>query len=284
VTTGSRAFGSACHRSCWSSVKPFAAAARGVTRGGSWDRVGIREALPSLILFGIAGITIFLAIGLGPIAIVVPLTTASASVPVVQNPDLTIAKMADVASVDAAGEVIHYTVTVGNAGGELFAVTRRCRHLYADLAKGRIDKDGCLVCPWHASKYDVKTGRMLRAGVCRDLMHTVRGLVEDLSCMVDLLRLSLALKTDLALKDISDHEAGVAVWTGATACREVYLHYREGPVIQGDGRKCMFADAIDLWRLTSCITEHAGAKGCHSCLKEAFDYISSRNHTLDDRL
>jgi nitrite reductase/ring-hydroxylating ferredoxin subunit len=51
---------------------------------------------------------------------------------------------------------------VGNAGGELFAVTRRCRHLYADLANGRIDKDGCLVCPWHASKYDVKTGRMLR--------------------------------------------------------------------------------------------------------------------------
>jgi nitrite reductase/ring-hydroxylating ferredoxin subunit len=51
---------------------------------------------------------------------------------------------------------------VGNAGGELFAVTRRCRHLYADLSKGRIDKDGCLVCPWHASKYDVKTGRMLR--------------------------------------------------------------------------------------------------------------------------
>jgi 3-phenylpropionate/trans-cinnamate dioxygenase ferredoxin component len=51
---------------------------------------------------------------------------------------------------------------VGNAGGELFAVTRRCRHLYADLARGKIDKDNCLVCPWHASKYDVKTGRMLR--------------------------------------------------------------------------------------------------------------------------
>jgi nitrite reductase/ring-hydroxylating ferredoxin subunit len=51
---------------------------------------------------------------------------------------------------------------VGNADGKLFAVTRRCRHLYADLAGGKIDKDGCLVCPWHASKYDVKTGRMLR--------------------------------------------------------------------------------------------------------------------------
>ena len=51
---------------------------------------------------------------------------------------------------------------VGNADGTYFAVSRRCRHLFADLAKGRIDKDGCLVCPWHASKYDVATGRMLR--------------------------------------------------------------------------------------------------------------------------
>ena len=51
---------------------------------------------------------------------------------------------------------------VGNADDELFAVTRRCRHLYADLANGSIDKAGCLVCPWHGSKYDVGTGRMVR--------------------------------------------------------------------------------------------------------------------------
>jgi nitrite reductase/ring-hydroxylating ferredoxin subunit len=51
---------------------------------------------------------------------------------------------------------------VGNSGGEVFAVSRRCRHLFADLARGRIDRDGCLVCPWHGSKYDVKTGRMVR--------------------------------------------------------------------------------------------------------------------------
>ena len=54
----------------------LAVALPGLKGGGSWDRVGIREALPSLLLFGIAGITIFLAIGLGPVAIVVPLTTA----------------------------------------------------------------------------------------------------------------------------------------------------------------------------------------------------------------
>ena len=51
---------------------------------------------------------------------------------------------------------------VGNANGELFAVTRRCRHLGADLADGSIDREGCLVCPWHGARYDVATGRMTR--------------------------------------------------------------------------------------------------------------------------
>jgi nitrite reductase/ring-hydroxylating ferredoxin subunit len=51
---------------------------------------------------------------------------------------------------------------VGNIDGELFAVSRRCRHLGADLANGSIDEQGRLVCPWHQSAYDVRTGRMLR--------------------------------------------------------------------------------------------------------------------------
>lgn len=51
---------------------------------------------------------------------------------------------------------------VGNAGGEYFAVTRSCRHLLGDLAKGSIDRNGCLVCPVHGARYDVRTGRMVR--------------------------------------------------------------------------------------------------------------------------
>ncbi len=51
---------------------------------------------------------------------------------------------------------------VGNHDGDYFAVGRRCRHLGADLAGGTIDEDGCLVCPWHQSAYDVRTGRMVR--------------------------------------------------------------------------------------------------------------------------
>jgi nitrite reductase/ring-hydroxylating ferredoxin subunit len=50
---------------------------------------------------------------------------------------------------------------VGN-NGDYFAVGRKCRHLRADLAGGSIDADGCLVCPWHGSTYDVSTGRMVR--------------------------------------------------------------------------------------------------------------------------
>ena len=51
---------------------------------------------------------------------------------------------------------------VGNRGEDrYFAVSRRCRHQLADLAEGSIDGDGCLVCPWHRSRYDVRTGEMV---------------------------------------------------------------------------------------------------------------------------
>ncbi len=43
---------------------------------GPIARADVRAAQPTLILFAVAGITIFLAIGLGPLAVVVPLTTA----------------------------------------------------------------------------------------------------------------------------------------------------------------------------------------------------------------
>lgn len=51
---------------------------------------------------------------------------------------------------------------VGNRGDDrYFAVSRRCRHQLADLSEGTVDADGCLVCPWHQSRYDVRTGEMV---------------------------------------------------------------------------------------------------------------------------
>ena len=46
-------------------------------------------------------------------------------------------------------------------GGQVTAVSSRCRHQLADLSKGTLDRDGCLVCPWHASRYDLDTGAMV---------------------------------------------------------------------------------------------------------------------------
>ena len=75
--------------------------------------------------------------------------------------------MADGIEAGPASELTPGTVkgagryAVGNADGDLFAVSWRCRHLFADLADGTIDEEGCLTCPWHGAKYDVSSGRMV---------------------------------------------------------------------------------------------------------------------------
>jgi 3-phenylpropionate/trans-cinnamate dioxygenase ferredoxin component len=56
----------------------------------------------------------------------------------------------------------HGVLAVGMSGGKPFAVSNRCRHLFASLGKGHVADDGCLQCPWHASRYDVGSGEMVR--------------------------------------------------------------------------------------------------------------------------
>ena len=64
--------------------------------------------------------------------------------------------------------------TGATAGDRLFAVSRRCRHQFADLAGGSIDAEGCLVCPWHQSRYDVRTGEN---ATCLRVAHAYEQLV-----------------------------------------------------------------------------------------------------------
>ena len=59
-------------------------------------------------------------------------------------------------------ETPHGTIAVGMSGGRPFAVSNRCRHLFASLGKGHVTDDGCLECPRHAALYDVGSGRMVR--------------------------------------------------------------------------------------------------------------------------
>jgi 3-phenylpropionate/trans-cinnamate dioxygenase ferredoxin subunit len=67
-------------------------------------------------------------------------------------------------------------LAVGISSGKPFAVSNRCRHLFASLGKGRVTDDGCLQCPWHAALYDVGTGAMLRGpqGAFRPLAGAVK--------------------------------------------------------------------------------------------------------------
>jgi nitrite reductase/ring-hydroxylating ferredoxin subunit len=51
--------------------------------------------------------------------------------------------------------------TVAHRAGDLRAVSSRCRHQLADLSKGSLDADGCLVCPWHGARYDLDSGAMV---------------------------------------------------------------------------------------------------------------------------
>jgi len=52
--------------------------------------------------------------------------------------------------------------TVVNRGGDIRAVSSRCRHQFADLSNGSVGAEGCLVCPWHGSRYDLDSGAMTR--------------------------------------------------------------------------------------------------------------------------
>jgi 3-phenylpropionate/trans-cinnamate dioxygenase ferredoxin component len=70
----------------------------------------------------------------------------------------------------------HGALAVRISGGKPFAVSNRCRHLFASLGKGRVTDDGCLQRPWHAALYDVGTGAMLRGpqGAFRPLAGAVK--------------------------------------------------------------------------------------------------------------
>jgi 3-phenylpropionate/trans-cinnamate dioxygenase ferredoxin subunit len=70
----------------------------------------------------------------------------------------------------------HGALAVGISRDEPFAVSNRCRHLFAPLGRGHVTEGGCLECPWHGSRYDVTTGKMVRGpqGAFRPLAGAVK--------------------------------------------------------------------------------------------------------------
>jgi nitrite reductase/ring-hydroxylating ferredoxin subunit len=83
------------------------------------------------------------------------------------------AKVASVADV-AEGQV--HAVRVGGReialyhlpGGEFRATDNICSHEYAQLSDGWLE-DGCIECPLHAARFDIRTGKALCAPAETDL-------------------------------------------------------------------------------------------------------------------
>ena len=68
------------------------------------------------------------------------------------------------------------TLAVGVVNGEPFATSNRCRHLLARLGEGHVTGEGCLECPWHGARYNVRSGAMVRGpqGAFRPVAEVVR--------------------------------------------------------------------------------------------------------------
>ena len=64
--------------------------------------------------------------------------------------------------VAVAEKTPHGTLAVGISAGKPFAVSNRCRHLFASLGDGQVTEGGCLECPWHGARYEVGSGEMVR--------------------------------------------------------------------------------------------------------------------------
>ena len=77
-------------------------------------------------------------------------------------------KMVKVAGVD---------VMVANLAGKLYAIGNKCTHVGGPLSEGELT--GSVVeCPWHGSKFDVKTGAVL-AGPAQKPEPTFQVRVEN---------------------------------------------------------------------------------------------------------
>ena len=77
----------------------------------------------------------------------------------------------EVAAAEAVGEDEAMAVSVGERqialcrnGGELFALDNVCTHQFALLSDCYIE-DGCIECPLHQGRFDLKTGAALGAPV-----------------------------------------------------------------------------------------------------------------------
>ena len=106
---------------------------------------------------------------------------------------ITIAELGE-SQVAVVKETPHGALAVGISAGKPFAVSNRCRHLFASLGEGQVTEDGCLECPWHASRYDVESGKMVRGP--QGAYKPLAGVVKATTGAIPLKRFPVELRDD----------------------------------------------------------------------------------------
>ena len=74
-------------------------------------------------------------------------------------------------------QVVGEPVALFKVGGDFYAVHDRCTHGRASLAEGFVD-DGCVECPLHEGRFDIRTGAAL-SGPVRQAVRSYPVKVED---------------------------------------------------------------------------------------------------------
>jgi nitrite reductase/ring-hydroxylating ferredoxin subunit len=55
-------------------------------------------------------------------------------------------------------------IAIANVGGKIYAMRGVCNHRGGPLGKGKLD-GSVVTCPWHGSKWDIKTGKLVEFGI-----------------------------------------------------------------------------------------------------------------------
>jgi glycine betaine catabolism B len=66
-----------------------------------------------------------------------------------------------------AVEVDGEKVCVANVEGKYYAIGNVCTHMGGPLAEGKLEGN-VVQCPWHGSRFDVATGKVLRPPAMRE--------------------------------------------------------------------------------------------------------------------
>ena len=97
-----------------------------------------------------------------------------------------VAKVKDLAPGTMVGaEVGGKKILVANIGGEFFAMGSVCNHRGGPLEKGKL-VGSVVVCPWHGSRWDVKTGKLVEFPVPLQSEPVFKALVEGDNVLVEL--------------------------------------------------------------------------------------------------